>query len=41
MANPPEEEERVGTTHVGLVERVDWLLSMIGEYLDAPMPETE
>lgn len=29
-----------GTTHVGLVERSDWLLSMIGEFLDAPMPET-
>jgi pimeloyl-ACP methyl ester carboxylesterase len=28
-----------GTTHVGLVERSDWLLSMIGEFLDAPMPE--
>ena len=28
-----------GTTHVTLVERADWLLSMIGEFLDAPMPE--
>ncbi len=28
-----------GTTHVSLVERADWLLSMIGEFLDAPMPE--
>ena len=28
-----------GTTHVGLVNRADWLLSMIGEFLDAPMPE--
>jgi pimeloyl-ACP methyl ester carboxylesterase len=27
-----------GTTHVTLVERADWLLSMIGEFLDAPMP---
>jgi pimeloyl-ACP methyl ester carboxylesterase len=28
-----------GTAHVGLVDRTDWLLSMIGEFLDAPMPE--
>jgi pimeloyl-ACP methyl ester carboxylesterase len=28
-----------GTTHVGLVERSDLLVSMIGEFLDAPMPE--
>ncbi len=28
-----------GTTHVTLVERSDWLVSMIGEFLDAPMPE--
>jgi pimeloyl-ACP methyl ester carboxylesterase len=28
-----------GTTHVGLVERFDWLVSMIGEFLDAPMAE--
>lgn len=30
-----------GTTHVGLVERSGWLVSMIGEFLDAPMPEAE
>jgi pimeloyl-ACP methyl ester carboxylesterase len=30
-----------GTTHVGLVERSDLLVSMIGEFLDAPMPEAE
>jgi pimeloyl-ACP methyl ester carboxylesterase len=28
-----------GTTHVTLVERAEWLLSMIGAFLDAPMPE--
>jgi pimeloyl-ACP methyl ester carboxylesterase len=28
-----------GTTHVSLVERSDWQLSMIGEFLNAPMPE--
>jgi pimeloyl-ACP methyl ester carboxylesterase len=28
-----------GTTHVTLVERADWLLSMITAFLDAPMPE--
>ena len=30
-----------GTTHVGVVERSEWLVSMIGEFLDAPMPEAE
>ena len=29
------------TTHVGLVEHSEWLVSMIGEFLDAPMPEAE
>jgi pimeloyl-ACP methyl ester carboxylesterase len=28
-----------GTTHVTLVERADWLVSMITAFLDAPMPE--
>ena len=28
-----------GTTHVGLVERADWLVPMISEFLDAPAPE--
>jgi pimeloyl-ACP methyl ester carboxylesterase len=28
-----------GTTHVTLVDRADWLVSMIDEFLDAPMPE--
>lgn len=28
-----------GTTHVTLVERVDWLLSMITAFLDAPIPK--
>jgi pimeloyl-ACP methyl ester carboxylesterase len=30
-----------GTTHVTLVERADWLVSMITEFLDAPMPQAE
>jgi hypothetical protein len=30
-----------GTTHVTLVQRPDWLLSMIGEFLDVPMLEAE
>jgi pimeloyl-ACP methyl ester carboxylesterase len=30
-----------GTTHATLVERGDWLASMIGEFLDAPVPEAE
>lgn len=28
-----------GTTHITLVHRADWLLSMVKEFLDAPMPE--
>jgi pimeloyl-ACP methyl ester carboxylesterase len=32
---------RPGTTHVTLVHRAEWLLSMIGEFLDVPMPEAE
>jgi pimeloyl-ACP methyl ester carboxylesterase len=28
-----------GTTHVTLVDRADWLVSMITEFLDAPTPE--
>jgi pimeloyl-ACP methyl ester carboxylesterase len=28
-----------GTTHAGLVERSDWLLSMVPAFLDVPMPE--
>jgi len=30
-----------GTAHVGLMDRADWLLSMIGAFLDAPMPEAK
>ena len=26
-----------GTTHITLVDRVDWLLSLIAAFLDAPM----
>ncbi len=29
-----------GTTHVTLVDRADWLTSMILAFLDAPMMET-
>jgi pimeloyl-ACP methyl ester carboxylesterase len=28
-----------GTTHITLIDRTDWLLSMIGEFFDAPAPE--
>ncbi len=27
-----------GTTHVTLVDRADWLVSMITQFLDTPMP---
>jgi pimeloyl-ACP methyl ester carboxylesterase len=30
-----------GTTHITLVHRADWLLSMITEFLDAPVPEAK
>jgi pimeloyl-ACP methyl ester carboxylesterase len=30
-----------GTTHVTLVERAEWLASMVTAFLDAPMPETK
>lgn len=30
-----------GTTHVTLIDRVDWLLPMVGEFLDAPMPQAD
>jgi pimeloyl-ACP methyl ester carboxylesterase len=30
-----------GTTHVTLVERADWLASMVTEFLDAPMPKAD
>lgn len=30
-----------GTTHVGMLDRADWLLAMIPSFLDAPMPEAE
>lgn len=30
-----------GTTHVTIMDRADWLVSMISEFLDAPMPKAE
>ncbi len=30
-----------GTTHITLVDRADWLLSMISAFLDAPLPKAE
>jgi pimeloyl-ACP methyl ester carboxylesterase len=27
-----------GTTHITLVDRADWLVSMITQFLDTPMP---
>jgi pimeloyl-ACP methyl ester carboxylesterase len=30
-----------GTTHVTVVDRAEWLVSMIGKFLDAPMPDAE
>jgi hypothetical protein len=28
-----------GTTHVTLVDRADWLTSMVEAFLDSPMPK--
>jgi len=30
-----------GTTHVGLLDRADWLVSMVVPFLDAPLPSSE
>lgn len=30
-----------GTTHVTLIDRADWLVPMIEEFLDVPMPDTQ
>jgi pimeloyl-ACP methyl ester carboxylesterase len=30
-----------GTTHIGVITRVDWLISMMTPFLDAPMPESQ
>ncbi len=30
-----------GTTHITVIARIDWLASMITEFLDEPMPEAE
>jgi pimeloyl-ACP methyl ester carboxylesterase len=40
MAGLPNSQLAIlpGTTHVTLVSRANWLNSMIGEFLDAPMP---
>jgi pimeloyl-ACP methyl ester carboxylesterase len=27
-----------GTTHVGMLERADWLVAMVTPFLDAPLP---
>src|SRR5215218_5157756 len=48
LAGRPKSQLAVlpGTTHFvppgsGVLDRADWLTSMIGEFLDAPMPEAE
>lgn len=30
-----------GTTHVSIINRAEWLVSMIGEFLDAPVPDAK
>jgi hypothetical protein len=42
LAGLPDSQLAVlpGTTHVALVDRAAWLLSMSGEFLDAPMPDS-
>jgi pimeloyl-ACP methyl ester carboxylesterase len=43
MAGLPNSQLAVlpGTTHVTVVTRVDWLVSMITAFLDAPMPDAQ
>ena len=40
LAGPPAAQLVVlpGTTHVGLLDRAEWLLAMIPPFLDAPLP---
>jgi len=42
MAGMPASQLAIlpGTSHVGLIERADWILPMVSAFLDAPMPET-
>lgn len=30
-----------GTTHVGMLDRADWLLAMVPPFLDAPLPQSD
>jgi pimeloyl-ACP methyl ester carboxylesterase len=43
LAGLPEARLAVlpGTTHVGLIGRAGWLAPMVGEFLDAPVPEDD
>ncbi|MGH6902584.1 MAG: alpha/beta fold hydrolase [Geminicoccaceae bacterium] len=43
LTGPPRSRLAVlpGTTHVTLVERADWLVPMVTEFLDAPMPKAK
>jgi pimeloyl-ACP methyl ester carboxylesterase len=43
MAGLPKSRLAVlpGTSHVGASTRVDWVVSMVNEFLDAPMPEAD
>jgi pimeloyl-ACP methyl ester carboxylesterase len=43
VAGPPKSQLAIlpGTTHVTLVERADWLVSMIPPFLDAQVPDAE
>jgi hypothetical protein len=40
---PPRAQLAVlpGTTHVRLIDRTEWLVSMISSFLDAPAPEAK
>jgi pimeloyl-ACP methyl ester carboxylesterase len=41
LAGLPESQLAIlpGTTHVSIVNRAEWLVSMVGEFLDAPAPD--
>ena len=40
LAGLPSSQRAIlpGTTHVGMLDRADWLLAIVPPFLDAPMP---
>jgi pimeloyl-ACP methyl ester carboxylesterase len=42
FAGPPASQLAIlpGTTHIGLLDRADWIVAMVNLFLDAPVPQT-